>query len=84
MVFSTKDRAPILSPELSGRLFPYMGGILREMKAAPLIINGPADHVHLLLSIPATVCLADLLRVLKTNSSRWAHEQFPSSKRLAW
>jgi putative transposase len=61
-----------------------MGGIVREMNAAPLIVNGPADHVHLLLSIPATSSVADLLRVLKTNSSRWAPEQFPAGKKFGW
>jgi REP element-mobilizing transposase RayT len=84
VVFSTKDRAPDLSPELASRLFPYMGGIIKELNGAPLIINGPADHVHLLLSLPAKTSVADLLRVLKTNSSRWVHEQFPERKRFAW
>jgi REP element-mobilizing transposase RayT len=83
-VFSTKDRAPVLSPEFSGRLFPYMGGIVKELKAAPIIINGPADHVHALLSVPPATAVADLLRVLKTNSSRWVHEQFPEYKGFAW
>jgi len=83
-VFSTKDRAPDLSPEFAKRLFPYMGGIVRELRAVPLIINGPADHVHLLLSMPATACIADLLRVLKTNSSRWVHEEFPERRRFGW
>ena len=84
VVFSTKDRAPDLPPELATRLFPYMGGIVRECKGTALIVNGPADHVHLLLSIPATVSVADLLRVLKTNSSRWVHEQFPERKGFGW
>ena len=84
VVFSSKDRVRDLSPELASRLFPYMGGIVRELKGAPLIINGPADHVHLLLSIPATASIAALLRVLKTNSSRWVHEQFLARKRFAW
>lgn len=84
VVFSTKDRAPHLAPELSARLFPYLGGIAKEMNAAPLIINGPADHVHLLLSVPQTVALADLLRVLKTNSARWVHDTFPDRARFAW
>jgi REP element-mobilizing transposase RayT len=84
VIFSTKDRAPDLSPELAPRLFPYMGGIVRECKGTALIINGPADHVHLLLSIPATVSIADMLRVLKANSSRWVHEQFPKRKRFGW
>ena len=84
VVFSTKDRAPDLSPELASRLFPYMGGIIKELRGAPLIINGPADHVHLLVSIPATTSMADLMRILKTNSSRWVHEQFPERRRFAW
>ena len=84
VVFSTKDRAPDLSPELSARLFPYMGGIVKELKAAPIIINGPADHVHALISMAPATSVADLMRVLKTNSSRWVHEQYPERKRFAW
>ena len=84
VVFSTKDRAPDLSGELPGRLFPYLGGIVRELNGVALSVNGPADHVHLLLSIPAALSVADLLRVLKTNSSRWVHEQFPVQKGFAW
>lgn len=83
-IFSTKNRAPDLSPEIAGRLFPYMGGIVSERKGVPLIINGPADHVHLLVSIPATESIAELLRVVKANSSRWVHEQFPAQRRLGW
>jgi putative transposase len=84
VIFSTKNRAPDLSPELTTRLFPYMGGIVRECKGTALIVNGPADHVHLLLSIPATTSVADMLRVLKANSSRWVHEQFPDLRNFAW
>ncbi|MFI5381852.1 MAG: IS200/IS605 family transposase [Tepidisphaerales bacterium] len=84
LIFSTKNRTPDLSPQLAARLFPYMGGIVRERKGVPLIINGPPDHVHLLVSLPATESIAELLRVVKTNSSRWVHEQFPDQKRFGW
>src|SRR5713101_9950227 len=84
VIFSTKNRQPDLSPDLASRLFPYMGGIVKELKGAALIINGPADHVHLLLSIPATASIADMLRVVKTNSSRWVHEQFPARRGFGW
>lgn len=84
IIFSTRNRACDLSPQLAVRLFPYMAGIVKERKGVPLIINGPADHVHLLVSIPATESMADLLRILKTNSSRWVHEQFPEQKGFAW
>ena len=84
VVLSTKDRVSDLSPGLAARLFPYMAGIVRERKGVPLIINGPADHVHLLVRVPAMESIADLLRVVKTNSSRWVHEQFPEHRRFGW
>jgi REP element-mobilizing transposase RayT len=84
VIFSTKNRTAAISPELAGRLFPYMAGIIKERRGTPIIINGPADHVHLLLSIPATESIADLLRVVKTNSSRWVHEEFPEHRRFGW
>jgi putative transposase len=83
-VFSTKDRQPTLSPELSSRLFPYIGGIIRKMRGTPLAVNGPIDHVHLLFSIPASLSVAEALRVLKANSSRWVHEQFLAQSYFAW
>ena len=61
-----------------------MAGIVRERKGVPVIINGPADHVHLLVYVSTTESIADLLRVVKTNSARWVHEQFPEHKRFGW
>jgi REP element-mobilizing transposase RayT len=84
IVFSTKDRASDLSPGLAAGLFPHMAGIVREPKGVPLIINGPADHVHLLVYVRAKESIADLPRVVKTNSSRWVHEQFPEHRRFGW
>jgi REP element-mobilizing transposase RayT len=84
LIFSTKNREPFLDPELRPRLFGYMGGILREEGATPLIVNGPEDHVHALVATPPTRALSDVMRVLKTNSSRWVHEQWPEKKAFAW
>jgi REP element-mobilizing transposase RayT len=61
-----------------------MGGIVRERKGVPLVINGTADHVHLLVSLPTNESVAELLRVVKANSSHWVHEQFPAESRFAW
>ena len=82
IVFSTKDRMPLMDADMRPRLHAYMGGILRELKAAPLIINGVADHVHLPVGTPPVVSVSDTLRILKTNSSRWLHETY--GKPFAW
>jgi len=54
------------------------------MGGEALTINGPADHVHLLLSLPVTVSVAEMLRVVKTNSCRWLHRQFPERRDFGW
>jgi REP element-mobilizing transposase RayT len=84
IIFSTKNREPLLDADLKPRLFAYMGGIVRELGGAALLINGPTDHVHLLVSLPSTKSISDFMRVLKTNSSRWVHEQFPAKQTFAW
>jgi putative transposase len=84
IVFSTKERQPWLVPELKPRLFAYMGGIIRELDGHGMLINGPADHVHILTTFPARVALSDFMRDLKANSSGWVHDQFPEQPTFSW
>lgn len=84
VIFSTKDRAPFINAELKEQLFPYMIGILRELKAKTLAINGVEDHVHLLFALPPSLSIADAMRVLKTNSSRWVHETWETRRTFGW
>lgn len=84
LVFSTKDRAPFINAALKERLFPYMGGIVRELNGVALSINGPADHVHLLVSMPATVAVSDFVGKVKANSSGWVHKTIPQRRDFKW
>ena len=84
IIFSTKDRRPFLDPELRPRLFAYLGGIIRQMDGTPRLINGPADHVHILASLPAKHSLSEIMRVLKANSSGWIHDSFPERGAFSW
>jgi REP element-mobilizing transposase RayT len=83
-VWSTKNREPFLSSDLQDRLWPYLGGIARENKIKALAIGGAADHVHVLISLPATLCVATAIQLLKGNSSKWIHETFPKMGSFAW
>jgi REP element-mobilizing transposase RayT len=60
-----------------------MGGIVRSIDGIALAIDGPSDHVHLLVKTPATAAMADVVRTVKTNSSKWVHETFPRAA-FAW
>jgi REP element-mobilizing transposase RayT len=83
-VFSTKHRQPLLAPEIRERLWPYLGGIARANGMHALAVGGVADHVHLLLSLPATLSVAKAMQLLKGNSSKWLHETFPKLHGLEW
>jgi REP element-mobilizing transposase RayT len=82
LIFSTKDRQPLITPEIRADLFGYLGGIIREMRGTALIINGAYDHVHMLIRIRPAQAAAEIARVVKTNSSRWVGEKWNVS--FAW
>jgi putative transposase len=71
IVFSTKDRAPVLHSGGRPDLFRYMTGIIRNRQGHLYRINGVQDHLHMLTSVHPTVTLADVIKDLKTGSTRW-------------
>lgn len=71
-------------PDLRERLWPYLGGIAKQNQMKALAIGGVADHVHILLSVPATLSVAKAVQLLKGNSSKWIREVFPTMRSFAW
>ncbi len=76
-VFSTQERHPWLIAAIRERLWPYLGGIARENDIKAIAIGGVSDHVHPLLSLPATLSISKAMQILKGNSSKWLRETFP-------
>ena len=76
VVFSTKERIPLIRPEWRRRLFEYLGGTVRGLGSVAEAVGGAADHVHLLIGARTTSVPADLVRELKKASSIWAGEKF--------
>jgi putative transposase len=83
VVFSTKDRVPLIAAAWRERLHAYLGGVVRNVHGVPEAIGGMADHVHLLIGLRATTCLADVVRDVKAVSSRWVHEE-TGERYFAW
>lgn len=84
VVWSTKERMVLIAPEIRNDLYAYIGGIVREKGGTAVAIDGTADHVHLLIELPADRNVADCVRVVKTNSSRWVHEKWPDRRAFSW
>ena len=74
IVFSTKHREPTIPPTSQDRLYSYIGGTLRSEKCVLLAAGGIADHVHLLCRLTQQHAVADVVRVIKANSSKWVRE----------
>jgi REP element-mobilizing transposase RayT len=84
IVFSTKGRTSLLAPAWRHRLYDYLGGILRRQQSTLMAANGTDDHVHLLASLHRDLAVSAVVRTLKSNSSRWVHEEFPELRHFAW
>ena len=81
VIFSAKNREPMIGADIRTELFAYLGGLTRELKGRAYGING-SDHVHMLISLPPNVSTSDGLRFIKANSSGWVREKWKTS--FAW
>lgn len=84
VVYSTKYRHNLITPALQAELYPYIGGIIRENRGSLIEIGGMPDHVHLLALFSPTIAVSDMLRLIKTNSSKWANERPDVAGRFEW
>jgi REP element-mobilizing transposase RayT len=66
VVFSTKDRQPLIDDELKPRLLGYLNGIVDETGGKVLSMNAMPDHLHLLWNLPPTSSVSDAMRVFES------------------
>ncbi|MDG5816384.1 transposase [Chitinispirillales bacterium ANBcel5] len=71
LVFSTKNRTPLINDDLQPRLYAYITAILSNLKCPSLQTGGAADHVHILCCHSRTVALCDLMEEVKKSTSKW-------------
>ena len=83
IVFSTKDRYAFIDSSWRPRLHEYIGGLIHAADGVPQAIGGTADHVHLLVGLPAKLAVSSFVQDIKQTSSRWIHETI-GVKNFAW
>lgn len=84
IIFSTKNREPLLSSEFQDRLFEFIGGIVRSCNSTLIAAGGHRDHIHLLVLLHQSIALADLVRDVKSRSSSWMNEEHLVPGRFRW
>ena len=75
IVFSTKNRLPLIIPELRSPLWMYLGGVCRGLHCMPVQIGGTSDHVHILSLLARDIAIQALIAKVKAESSRWMKTQ---------
>ena len=84
IVFSTKDRIPMIDKTIETQLHAYMAAIFRDLDSPILVIGGRPDHVHVLASLSRTRALSDVIKKVKGESSKWIKTKGDPYRRFFW
>ncbi|MFO7659973.1 MAG: IS200/IS605 family transposase [Candidatus Cloacimonadaceae bacterium] len=71
IIFSTKERFKFFHGEHHHTMHQYIAGIIKNVNGFPIIINGTNDHIHILALLPKEMTIAEFVRTIKSNSSKW-------------
>ncbi len=75
VIWSTKERRPLISDSVRAGLHGYMAGILKNIESPALVMNSVTDHVHVLCQLSKNLAACKLVEDVKKNSSKWMKEQ---------
>lgn len=84
LVFAVSKRDALISPVFEERLFAFIGEILVKRKHTPIAINGADDHIHILFGLHPDQSISDLVRDIKSNSSRLIRENHWTRGQFSW
>ena len=83
-IFSTKNRVPCLSPDVSAELHPYAATVLKNMECPPIQIGGVADHIHILCALSKNLSAAKFIEEIKKPLSKWLKTKAAALKGFHW
>jgi REP element-mobilizing transposase RayT len=84
LVWATWDRLPMIEPQIERRLFRNIESEAQGTGCTVLALNGMPDHVHLFVSCPATITIADLVKQVKGVSSNFANDTLQCDFHFKW
>ena len=84
LIFSTKNREPILGDDVREDLHSYMATVLQNLESPCVLINSVADHVHVLFELSRKLALSRAVEDIKKASSKWIKTQGTVPGRFSW
>ena len=83
-VWATKNREPLITPEVEVRLWPYIGAKCKELGYVLLVVGGIEDHMHVLIELLPTMVVADVAKNLKGAASHYINKESGLPATLYW
>jgi len=80
IIFSTKNRISYISEEMEVEVFSYIAGLCKAKDCSVQKVGGYNNHIHILCSLSKNLTLVELIRFIKSNSSKWITEKFGIQK----
>ena len=84
MFLALSLRLCLRASDIHERLYPYLGGIAKDLGVQLIAGNGMPDHSHLLVRFPSDLAPAVMAREFKSRTSSWISENFPMQSAFAW
>jgi REP element-mobilizing transposase RayT len=84
LIFVVDGRLSMIQTDWESDLYAYISGIITNKNQKLITINGTQNHIHLLVSIRTDCCTSNLVRIIKSNSSKYVNEQKWSSGKFKW
>jgi REP element-mobilizing transposase RayT len=84
IIFSVKNRKPLIHESIEQELFQYIGGLCKNLESTPLEVGGYKNHIHILCTLSKKLPLATLIQKVKSRSSKWIKPKGPEYKNFYW
>jgi len=83
-IFTVKNRNSLLDINFRERLFEYISGIIKNHEQYPLIVGGYIDHVHIFFELNPDYKVSDVMRIIKSTSSKWINDNRYLKSKFEW
>lgn len=84
LIFSTKNRRPLIHDDVRERLHAYVVGTLANQQSPSLATNSVEDHAHILFVLSKNLPLSKVVQEVKQVSSKWIKDQGTEYREFAW
>jgi len=84
VMWSTLDQRPYISKQFQDELYAYMTSLIKSKHGNVLAIGGSLDHLHLLMTLPSEISIAEMIKHAKSYSSKWAKNKTSVNPDFGW